>query len=424
MALVISAWLNAHTPRDVATLLARSTAEGCVKDPNTDQVVSDGWCNSVCLPNPNVDYCKGVCTCPEVKVKREKEDSQSNGLPQEENADKPARPKLKHGDSCVVDPSTDQKVSGGWCTAVCLSNPEVDYCKGVCICPDLETETKHAKGEPEKRPAESKEPAPPKPTGDECIPDPQSNQKVNNGWCTSVCMPNPMVDYCKGVCICPKLGGSPAGKARPKEPAPPNPRILGGWTDCGPNSGISDLARIRQRLSRHWGGDWRQGRGGRTGHGGRDKKANCSRLEEQLTAALPDGHTIDDITRGPSYHAVWGANAILPGRFGGSEVAPIEGEASDYKYFWLTFGGQDTDSRNWNATAEQDILDAGAKGAAFDIEGGVTPQAMIAWIKEMRKKHPEWTYVHVPQAADPPVRYDPENGSPDFVAPMMYYGNG
>lgn len=55
-------------------------------------------------------------------------------------------------------------------------------------------------------------------------------------------------------------------------------------------------------------------------------------------------------------------------------------------------------------------------GAAFDIEGGVTTKGMMAWIKEMRKQHPEWTYVHVPQAADPPVRYDPKSGSPDFVA--------
>ena len=73
-------------------------------------------------------------------------------------------------------------------------------------------------------------------------------------------------------------------------------------------------------------------------------------------------------------------------------------------------------------TVEQDVLESGAKGVAFDIEGGVTTKDMLAWIKKMRPKHPEWTYVHVPDTAEGPVTWNPEEG-PDFVAPMMYYSN-
>ena len=130
------------------------------------------------------------------------------------------------------------------------------------------------------------------------------------------------------------------------------------------------------------------------------------------------------------------------------------GKAGNYNYFWLTFGGQGTNSKGWEVSAEQDVLDAGAKGAAFDMEGGVQRDAVFKWVAEMRKKHPEWTYVHteasnpspnphlnpnhrpnpnpnpdpnqvhVPQAHDSPIPYKPENqGLPDFVAPMLYYSN-
>ena len=39
-----------------------------------------------------------------------------------------------------------------------------------------------------------------------------------------------------------------------------------------------------------------------------------------------------------------------------------------------------------------------------------------------RPKHPDWTYVHVPDTAEGPVTWNPEEG-PDYVAPMMYYSN-
>ena len=72
-------------------------------------------------------------------------------------------------------------------------------------------------------------------------------------------------------------------------------------------------------------------------------------------------------------------------------------------------------------TAEDEIIRAGAHGAAFDIEGGVTQKDMHAWILQMRAKHPTWTYVYIPQAADKMVGYTDDG--PDYVAPMLYYSN-
>jgi hypothetical protein len=117
--------------------------------------------------------------------------------------------------------------------------------------------------------------------------------------------------------------------------------------------------------------------------------------------------------REPSYSHEWGATAILPGKFGGGALAPIHGVATDYRYFWLTFGGEDTDSTSWMDTAENDIVKAGAHGAAFDIEGGVTPKDMHEWIQQMRAKHPKWTYVYIPQAADKMVGYTDDGPNPD-----------
>lgn len=324
------------------------------------------------------------------------------------------------GQQCAVDPATDQKVADGWCEATCRPTPDADWCKGVCICPKPKPAAK-----PSVTPAANKPAA--KPTGG-CRPSKKgTDQKVGDEWCEATCRAAPDVDWCKDVCICPPLKPTrDHARAETPEPPPPHPRILGGWTDCGPNSGESDMAQRRstEKLrvqDRKWdNGKWDKDNGA---HKRLDKFGNCSKDEEEILAALPADHRIGDIRREPSYSHAWGANAILPGRFGGSEIAPIIGEAGSYKYFWLTFGGQNTDSSNWMARAEQDIIEAGAMGAAFDIEGGVYPRDMVKWIREMRLRHPHWSYVHVPQADDTPIKYDPEAGSPDYVAPMMYYGN-
>ena len=146
----------------------------------------------------------------------------------------------------------------------------------------------------------------------------------------------------------------------------------------------------------------------------------CKTDEGAISGAFV--HPAGKPAREPSFSHAWGSNAILPGRFGDDVASPIVGSGKDYKYHWLTVGGQDTDSKSWMETVEQDVLESGAKGVAFDIEGGVTTKDMLAWIKKMRPKHPEWTYVHVPDTAEGPVTWNPEEG-PDFVAPMMYYSN-
>ena len=51
---------------------------------------------------------------------------------------------------------------------------------------------------------------------------------------------------------------------------------------------------------------------------------------------------------------------------------------------------------------------------------GVETVDMLRWIRRMRPLHPDWKFVHVPDAAQPAVQYDPHEG-PTFVAPMMYY---
>jgi hypothetical protein len=134
--------------------------------------------------------------------------------------------------------------------------------------------------------------------------------------------------------------------------------------------------------------------------------------------------TTDTKIWGPSFKHSWGTTAVLPGKFGGSKVAPVDGKITDYKYRWVTVGGAGTSSGNWKDTAEQDILDAGALGCAFDEEGGVSANDAMTWIKQMRAKHRTWTFVYVPQCGTPIQKYDVAAGSCDYVAPMMYYSNG
>ena len=173
---------NAHTPRSAGVLLAtaRGEEEGCVADPKSNQFVEDGWCVNVCAPNPEVDWCKGVCLCPEVKAEREDKKAKSH-------RSAPPRPQ---GDECVPDPTSNQKVNIEWCTSVCSPNPAVDYCKGVCVCPEAKPRAKPNEKTPgSKRKSERHESAPSKPQGDDCEPDPSTDQKVNIGWCNNVCKP-------------------------------------------------------------------------------------------------------------------------------------------------------------------------------------------------------------------------------------------
>ena len=174
------------------------------------------------------------------------------------------------GQKCAVDPATDQKVADDWCDNTCRSTPDADWCKGVCICPKLKPAAKPSVTPAANNPAS-------KPAG--CRPSQKgTEQKVSNEWCESTCRAAPDVDWCKDVCICPPLKPTRdhARAGRP-EPPPPHPRILGGWTDCGPNSGESDMAQMQRRstekLRVH---DRKWGNGG-NGAGKRlDKFNNCS----------------------------------------------------------------------------------------------------------------------------------------------------
>ena len=217
---------------------------------------------------------------------------------------------------------------------------------------------------------------------------------VPDDWCDTTCAAAPRSDHCKPICKCPV-------EDIVKFPAPPapEPRIIGGWTDCGPSTGVEEWLKKKVLNPEFADGD-------------------CAADEKAIAGVFVPGKP----ARNPSYSHTWGSNAILPGRFGGSESSPVVGSGEDYTYHWLTVGGQNTDSKSWMETAEQDVIEAGAKGVAFDIEGGVTTADMLKWIKTMRPKHPSWTYVHVPDTAEGPVTWNPKEG-PDFVAPMMYYSN-
>ena len=254
-------------------------------------------------------------------------------------------------------------------------------------------------------------------------------------WCDANCQLQPDAESCSGFCKCPKRsasdgavgGGSgvvygPDGAAEelrePEGPPPPEPRIIGGWTDCGDHdwTELSDMAKARASSA-----SARQLQHQRLG----TRAIDCVEEEKAISSYLPSQRGSLP-HRNPSYEHSWGSSAILPGTFGGSTVAPIVGSPEQYEYFWLTFGGENTQSSGWGQNAERDILEAGARGAAFDMEGGVTPDAMMVFIKEMRPKHPDWTFVYVPNAGEEAaaIPYDTKNkGLPDYVAPMLYAGN-
>ena len=288
-------------------------------------------------------------------------------------------------------------VTNDWCNENCADNPDSELCEDKCHCPVVAINRPAAAAQQSLGACVSNDPA------------------IGAEWCEQNCATRTDTEVCVDTCDCPcaeddtkcKQGKAMRGR---EDPPPPQPRILGGWTNCGPGT-----LKLKTR----------------TVAGRKAGSGNCENDGELLMKAMAPGMDAD--ASSPSYAHEWGATAILPGRFGGSHVAPILGEARDYHYNWLTFGGEDTDSSNWMETAEQDIMDAKATGAAFDIEGGVTKEDMTEWILKMRKKHPHWTFVHVPKSGteyfddgshgDDFVGYDPDGGGPDFVAPMLYYSN-
>jgi hypothetical protein len=227
------------------------------------------------------------------------------------------------------------------------------------------------------------------------------SEMASDDFCNTGCSnipPNCPEDLCK----CPEAAESALSVAGRPELKAPEPRIIGGWTNCPEEAGGNGLENESEDYLINYSHEL------------------CHQEEEDGEG---EGHQpFADNTWGPSFKGSWGANAILPGKFGKDDVAPIE-QGHNYRYHWVTVGGQGTDSADWQDTAEEDIINQGAKGCAFDEEGGVSADDAAPWIQEMREKHPSWSFVYVPECGAEISQYDPDNGSPDYIAPMMYNSN-
>ena len=235
---------------------------------------------------------------------------------------------------------------------------------------------------------------------------------AETSWCSTQCASIPP-NCPEDLCECPPAEMSKLSYAGRPDLKPPVPRIIGGWTNCPElatngeviNESSDYLTNFSHQLCR------KEEEGG-----GQDEAYVLGSIEGGV-GNMPPATKV----WGPSYRADWGATAILPGKFGKDEVAPIA--AGKYAYKWVTVGGQDTDSSNWEETAERDIINAGARGCAFDEEGGVSAKKAAPWITRMRKRHPNWTFVYVPPCGAKINPYNPENGGCDYIAPMMYNSN-
>lgn len=253
---------------------------------------------------------------------------------------------------------------------------------------------------------------------------------AEDAWCAEMCasaVPNCPED----LCGCPEAqpGMSDlavAAHPNEKELRPPHPRIVGGWTNCPEEAANGEVQNESD--------DFLVDAGHKLCHA--EEEDGDADAANQLG---PNKGNMPPATAewGPSARLSWGANAVLPGKFGDADISPTD-QSGDYLYKWVTFGGQNSRfmdvaagggnwADGWEETAEQDILDAGGTGCAFDEEGGVDLEDIqgktASFIKEMRQKHKEWTFLYVPTCGGKINKYDPENGGPDYIAPMMYNTN-
>jgi hypothetical protein len=143
-------------------------------------------------------------------------------------------------------------VDAQWCGTVCADEPNTDDCRSSCKCAG----TKEDGGAQEKQeiaPPEEEELASANaPREQEQAEKEQAGCKsivanLGDEWCETTCSNAPDDENCKAVCKCPP---PPGQSKRPlKDPEPPQPRIIGGWTDCGRNSGITDRRfELRSRI--------------------------------------------------------------------------------------------------------------------------------------------------------------------------------
>ena len=353
------------------SLSAGEPAAGCTSLVDN---IPDLWCDSVCAPDPASESCKPVCKCPAAAKASKQQQQQQQQEQQQQQQEEQGQKQQQAVASPAPVPGAQQEgpatnkckskvimVGADWCDTTCLADPSTQTCVDSCDCPGSPKGTKKQEvpdvpAVPEV-PAVPAVPAVPIPPADTEV-DPKKQctaiaENLPNEWCQSVCGAKPNDGDCAKLCKCPCDAACKAVEKMKEEgdPPPPNPRILGGWTDCGDTSGLPlKLSnRTLQRLNK---ADWGQ----------KKPPPNCTREEEQ---ALQFKDVLEERGRDPSYSHEWGATAILPGRFGGPEIAPIYGTGDDYKYYWLTYGGEDTDSRSWMETAEDDIKRAGASGATY-----------------------------------------------------------
>ena len=252
---------------------------------------------------------------------------------------------------------------------------------------------------------------------------------AEDSWCAEMCAkptPNCPEDLCECPDVQPGMSDLAVRGANGKPIHPPHPRIVGGWTNCAETAANGQVENESE--------DFLVDSGHKLCHA--EEEGGDADAANQLG---PNKGNMPPATSewGPSAKLSWGANAVLPGKFGDDDISPTD-QSGEYLYKWVTFGGQnsrfmDVSAGNgnwadgWEETAEQDIIDAGATGCAFDEEGGVDMEDIMGktarFIKEMRKKHPKWTFLYVPTCGGKINKYQPEDGGPDYIAPMMYNTN-
>ena len=156
------------------------------------------------------------------------------------------------------------------------------------------------------------------------------SEMAKNSWCKEMCAKIPP-NCPEDMCECPPAEVSKLSYAGRPDLKPPTPRIIGGWTNCPEeatngeviNESDDYLTNFSHQLCR------------KEEEGGGEDDAYVLGSIEGGVGNMPPATA----EWGPSYRARWGANAILPGKFGKDDVAPISPGRYDYK--WVTVGGEE-----------------------------------------------------------------------------------
>ena len=118
MALLLLAFLPAHSPRDMAYAMqpdAQRSRAGCV---SIGGDVTGKWCDMTCSDSPDDPGCSIYCQCPTLEEKAAAE------------AERAEVKKAAGGCKPKVD-----NVSPEWCDGSCAEDPDSDTCEPMCDCP-------------------------------------------------------------------------------------------------------------------------------------------------------------------------------------------------------------------------------------------------------------------------------------------------